>query len=381
MSSTRVVQSTSAGFAIRCRPLRRAAAARPAAWSCAGRRQLRVPTRCRGMGVPKTEEREVGTDAVGGNGSGNDDFQGNGRGDDDDAEDGDSSIDEDELLNLAEAESLAAEKGFELPQDYAAAARSGGLRASTLRGFANVQALPFAGALVWMLPWVRDRMVADPRFLYKVFVEVAIDSGCATVAEVRKRGQNFWGEFEFYLSDMAVGFVLDVALVTMLAPVAVVGAKPPSSSMSGLMRWWARLPSAVFEKSIPNVRKYTLADRVACFLVKGIEYSIVGLCCGFVGQGVANSLMLLRRRLRGGATEEDVIVPPLVRTALVWALFMGASSNVRYQTVVGLERTVDMTIAKTVPQVAYGTTVIIRFINNVIGGENFIDLARWAGVQ
>jgi hypothetical protein len=32
-------------------------------------------------------------------------------------------------------------------------------------------------------------------------------------------------------------------------------------------------------------------------------------------------------------------------------------------------------------QVAYATTVGIRFINNVIGGENFIDMARYFGVQ
>lgn len=32
-------------------------------------------------------------------------------------------------------------------------------------------------------------------------------------------------------------------------------------------------------------------------------------------------------------------------------------------------------------QVAYGTTVAIRFVNNVIGGENFIDMARFFGVQ
>lgn len=37
------------------------------------------------------------------------------------------------------------------------------------------------------------------------------------------------------------------------------------------------------------------------------------------------------------------------------------------QAVFGLERLVDMTIAAKVPQVAYGTTVAIRFINNVIG--------------
>jgi hypothetical protein len=37
------------------------------------------------------------------------------------------------------------------------------------------------------------------------------------------------------------------------------------------------------------------------------------------------------------------------------------------QVVFGLERLVDLTIAKAVPPVAYGTTVTIRFVNNVIG--------------
>lgn len=36
---------------------------------------------------------------------------------------------------------------------------------------------------------------------------------------------------------------------------------------------------------------------------------------------------------------------------------------------------------RAVVQVAYGTTVAIRFVNNVIGGENFIDMARFFGVQ
>lgn len=68
-------------------------------------------------------------------------------------------------------------------------------------------------------------------------------------------------------------------------------------------------------------------------------------------------------------------------TALVWGLFMGVSSNTRYQIVFGLERVVDETVARNIPQVAYLTTLAIRFINNVIGGEQFIDMARWAKIQ
>lgn len=58
---------------------------------------------------------------------------------------------------------------------------------------------------------------------------IAQSAGCATVAEVRKRGEEFWTEFEFYLSDMVVGIVMDVLLVTLMAPVAVIGAKSKKS--------------------------------------------------------------------------------------------------------------------------------------------------------
>ena len=63
-------------------------------------------------------------------------------------------------------------------------------------------------------------------------------AGCATVAEVRKRGNDFWNEFEFYLSDMVVGLVMDIVLVALMAPTAVLGApRPASASGVPLPNW------------------------------------------------------------------------------------------------------------------------------------------------
>lgn len=48
----------------------------------------------------------------------------------------------------------------------------------------------------------------------------------------------------------------------------------------------------------------------------------------------------------------------------------------------GLERILEgMKIAQKYPIILNGGSVAIRFTNNVIGGEQFIDMARWAGVQ
>ena len=133
------------------------------------------------------------------------------------------------------------------------------------------------------------------------------------------------------------------------------------------------------------------------------------LACGLVGQSMANTTMIAKRAytkskqaggeaMEGGsdaadgvadvlgselpAALDEVPVPPLFRTACVWALFMGLSSNTRYQIVFGLERVVEGTvIAKKVPMIANLATIAIRFANNIYGGEQFIDMARWAGIQ
>ncbi len=164
---------------------------------------------------------------------------------------------------LPQAQEMAAAKGVSLPEDFAAAAAAGGLRRSVLEVYARLASSGFLTAwLVKAVPAFRDRLIRDRLFFFKVWAEVAIDSGeqggrecllpafdlmplhkwavgpfypmlacreqlvqvlnlkpksgnepgpphrlpagCATVAELRKRGDEFWSEFEFYLSDLLV---------------------------------------------------------------------------------------------------------------------------------------------------------------------------------
>lgn len=310
-----------------------------------------------------------------GNGSGSGNGNGKGNNDGDDEEGGD----DDEFLDLQRAEELAATKGMRIPEDYAAAARDGGLRSSVLNSYLAIASGGTIGSmLARSIPAFRDRLVADRLYFFKILAEVSIDSACATVAEFRKRGDEFWSEFEFYLSDLIVGLVLDVVLVSLLAPVAVPG-RSRKMPTSGLRAWSAKLPSAMFAKS-ESGRKYAFSDRLGCYVARGLEYSLAGMACGFVGQALASGLMIAKRKYLG-TTDDDVPVPPVMQTALVWGAFMGLSANTRYQIVFGLERIVDETIAKRIPQIAYLTTTLIRFANNIVGGEQFIDMARWAGVQ
>lgn len=71
-----------------------------------------------------------------------------------------------------------------------------------------------------------------------------IDSCCATFAEVKQRGKDFWAEFELYTADLLVGVVVNVALVGMLAPYARIGQLSSSQGFLGRMqRGYAALPS------------------------------------------------------------------------------------------------------------------------------------------
>ena len=53
------------------------------------------------------------------------------------------------------------------------------------------------------------------------------------------------------------------------------------------------VPSAAFEPNKPGLR-YGVGARVGCLGVKFLEYSLAGMVCGFIGQGIANQMMHLK---------------------------------------------------------------------------------------
>ncbi|KAL2897925.1 Protein RETICULATA-RELATED 1 chloroplastic [Bienertia sinuspersici] len=236
------------------------------------------------------------------------------------------------------------------------------------------------GFLIRHCSMLRNWMIADPAFLFKVGTEIVIDSCCATFAEVQKRGKDFWNEFELYAADLLVGVVVDIALVGMLAPYARIGRQTVSTGVLGRFQHACRnLPSSVFEAERPGCR-FSVKQRIAAYFYKGILYGAVGFGCGIVGQGIANTIMTAKRSVT--KSDDDVPVPPLVKSAALWGVFLAFSSNTRYQIVNGLERVVEASpLAKNVPPIAMAFTVGVRFANNIYGGMQFVDWAKWSGVQ
>ncbi|CAN0900450.1 Protein RETICULATA-RELATED 1, chloroplastic [Linum grandiflorum] len=273
-------------------------------------------------------------------------------------------------------------RGAKLPADMLAAAETIGIREKFLLRYLDLQDAGWPlGFLMNHFSMLRNRMMADPDFLFKVGTEVVIDSCCATFAEVQKRGKDFWSEFELYAADLLVGIVVDIALVGMLAPYARIG--KPSLSKGGFFgninQACAALPSSVFEAERPGCR-FTVKQRVATYFYKGLLYGSVGFGCGLIGQGIANMIMNAKRSVK--KSEEDIPIPPLLESAALWGVFLAVSSNTRYQIINGLEQVVEASaLARQVPPLSKAFTIGVRFANNIYGGMQFVDWAKLSGVQ
>lgn len=318
-----------------------------------------------------------------GGGGGNGSSGGGGEGGGDGGDDADA-YDEKEFGPLMKFEDViknAEARGVDLPADMIEAAKSSGIRELFLSRYLDLQAAAWPlSFLMQCCSMFRNRMLADPSFLFKLGSELAIDTCCATFAEVQKRGKDFWSEFELYLADLLVGLVVDIALVGLLAPCARFGRPSVSRGVLGRMRLASSaLPGSVFEAERPGCR-FSVRQRIATYFYKGVLYGSVGFTCGLIGQGIANTIMNAKRNMN--KSEHDIPVPPLVQSAALWGVFLAVSSNTRYQIVNGLERIVEASpLVKKAPPVAMAFSFGVRFANNIYGGMQFVDWAKLSGVQ
>ncbi|XP_062188210.1 protein RETICULATA-RELATED 1, chloroplastic-like [Phragmites australis] len=315
----------------------------------------------------------------GGGGGDGDNSWGGGGGDGDGAEDEFGPI-----LSFEQVVQEAEKRGVSLPSlpsDMVETAKSVGIQKLLLLRYLDLQASVWPlGPAIRSCSLIRNRMLVDPAFLFKIGTEIVIDTCCATFAEVQKRGEEFWSEFELYAADMLVGVVVNVALVGMLAPYARFGGRSASEGLLGRVRHaYDALPSSVFEAERPGYR-FSVQQRIGTYFFKGILYGTVGFFCGLVGQGIANLIMTAKRSVK--KSEDDIPVPPLLKTSALWGAFLAVSSNTRYQIINGLERVVEASpISKRVPAASLAFTVGVRFANNVYGGMQFVDWARMSGCQ
>ncbi|CAI0557072.1 unnamed protein product, partial [Linum tenue] len=194
-------------------------------------------------------------------------------------------------------------RGLELPAYMPEAAEAAGIRAQFLL----------------------NQKMADPGFLFSVGTKVLIGSCSAAVAEVVKWGKDLWSKLEMWKAFAAI--TVNVSVIGMLARIG-----KPSIHTAGLVplntqEACAVLPSSVVEAGRPGHRS-SLMQQLATYFYKGSLYGSVAFGCGLLGQGIADTIMNIKRKVMKleediavNKSEEDIPTPLQVGSGILRGMF------------------------------------------------------------
>ncbi|XP_027335097.1 protein RETICULATA-RELATED 3, chloroplastic-like [Abrus precatorius] len=211
----------------------------------------------------------------------------------------------------------------------------------------------------------RSRVAADPQFPFKVVMEELVGVSACVMGDMATRPNFGLNELDFVFSTLVVGSILNFTLMYLLAPTL--------SSSSTLPAMFATCPSSHMFEPGP----YAILERCGTLVYKGGVFALVGFAAGLVGTAISNGLIMMRKRMDPNF-ETPNKPPPTLLNALTWAAHMGVSSNLRYQTLNGVE----FLLEKSVPPLVFKSSVFaLRLLNNVLGGMTFVMLARFTGSQ
>ncbi|GFR52063.1 hypothetical protein Agub_g14585, partial [Astrephomene gubernaculifera] len=122
---------------------------------------------------------------------------------------------------------------------------------------------------------------------------------------------------------------------------------------------------------------FTAAQRLTNLAYKGAVFAVIGFFAGIVGTSLSNGLLALRKKMDPNFKLQNE-PPNVLYNAFTWAVHMGVSSNLRYQTLGGL----DAGLVKVMPVGLFRLyQAVVRGANNVVGGMSFATLARVLGAQ
>ncbi|GFR46673.1 hypothetical protein Agub_g8288 [Astrephomene gubernaculifera] len=185
--------------------------------------------------------------------------------------------------------------------------------------------------------WAREfvgRLMADPAFVQKLFIESFIAAASSLYYEYRARGpERFKEELDLVLINTLGMAAATSATVWMVAPTRSYGNvhKFPWQQMLD------NLPNCVFDANGP-LRTYTPQSRIAAFFSKAAELSAVGLLTGAGTSLLSSAAVALRRKYADPDFEPSVPVPDVARSSAGLAAFFSLAANTRYQLLGGMDR-------------------------------------------
>ncbi|GBG63408.1 hypothetical protein CBR_g38031 [Chara braunii] len=228
-----------------------------------------------------------------------------------------------------------------LPQDLQAGLDQGLVAPDVLKTFSELDQHPWISMFARRFQGLRERWLADPRFLQRLAIEEAISISTTLAAQYEKRRERFWSELEYVFTDVTRGALVDFFTVWLPAPtlsfrsVIAPPADAGGNGLLGLSALLGSLPDNAFQRGRPG-ENITVLQRVLAVVVGGGKLFGVGLVASMGTLSLTNAYMNFRQKMKPQKTASRR--SPLLKTGLVYALFLATSSNLRYQQWVDLAR-------------------------------------------
>lgn len=231
----------------------------------------------------------------------------------------------------------------------------------------------------------RERLLADPKFLHRLAIEEAISITTTLLAQYERRKENFFEELDYVITDTVRGIVVDFFTVWLPAPTlsflsyADDTAVPDSvDALKGLLK---SIPDNAFQKNLVG-KDWNISHRVASVIVGGVKLSSVGFISSIGAVAASNLLYAIRKLITPAlVTDQRTKRSPILKTAAIYGCFLGTSANLRYQIIAGIveHRISDEFSSQTL--LVNMLSFIVRTINSYWGTQQWVDLARFSGLQ
>lgn len=182
--------------------------------------------------------------------------------------------------------------------------------------------------------------MADPKFLHRLAIEEAISITTTLLAQYEKRKENFFQELDYVITDTVRGSVVDFFTVWLPAPtlsfLSYADEMKAPDNIGSLMGLLGSIPDNAFQKNPAGIN-WNLNHRIASVVFGGLKLASVGFISSIGAVASSNSLYGFRKFLNPAVvTEQRNIRSPILKTAVIYACFLGISANLRYQVCNGL---------------------------------------------
>ncbi|KAM5556781.1 protein RETICULATA-RELATED 5, chloroplastic [Rosa sericea] len=286
---------------------------------------------------------------------------------------------------IARVMNAAGRKRDALPQDLQKGLDLGLVSPEVLQNFFDLEQYPLVSELTQRFQGFRERLLVDPKFLHRLAIEESISITTTLIAQYERRKENFFEELDYVITDTLRGIVVDFFTVWLPAPtlsfLSYADEMNAPDSMDAIKGLLGSIPDNAFQKSLVG-QDWSINHRLASVLLGGLKLASVGFISSIGAVASSNCLFAVRKFINPAlVTNQQKKRTPILKTAIIYGGFLGTSANLRYQIIAGLveHRLSDEFSSQTI--LVNMLSFLSRTINSYWGTQQWIDLARFTGLQ